>query len=230
MEKACPKCGMYPASFYKDKNRSDGLDTVCKQCRSDYQQANKDLARARRLKYEAKRREQKRNKFIYAHLSKATVGFISRKSISVANLKGYPQLAPDLTSSMLMNAARGINQTFGQALVDILRSRGGRRNTSHHHKLRRSDHFGHTELAEHHESKGATDDYQRLIAEVMHTIKKDEQLSPREKRVLILRYKWGLTQEEIGELEGVSESRINQIETEAMAFLKSISDTEGHGR
>lgn len=57
--KVCPKCKrvLAPENFCKDKNRADGLDTWCKDCRKEYRQANRIKIKERHLRIRKENRE-----------------------------------------------------------------------------------------------------------------------------------------------------------------------------
>lgn len=139
---------------------------------------------------------------------------LRRRAKLSAVRKGFTEDSDDLAQEVLLSflEGRGQHQTVDYAVIDaIRRDRGDSRNGRF--KPRKRERRPHCELKEHHsigESHESRGDFERIIG----------LLKGGRRAIAVLFFEWELTQKEIGNCFGITESRVSQWILEIESVLR----------
>lgn len=220
--KQCSKCKQQKDQFRKDASKSDGFDSVCKDCRDLYAAANREKSKLRSAKAEEKRKKARQVKFVNKELTKADITSIRKKAAVVAYAKGYPHLADELASELMIFHARGISKQAGLVLIDILRREYGA--TRYESNSKRKITIEAQNIDEIDISK-SSDGCEELLLDALTAIDRMPNLDARLRQLFILRAKYGLTQTEVAELFCITQFRVSQLENELVKILRDYFDS-----
>jgi RNA polymerase sigma factor (sigma-70 family) len=140
-------------------------------------------------------------------IDRQTAEKILRRAKTSARKRGFGEHADDLAQEVLLSfvEGRGRHQTIDQAVIDAIRRTFGDSRSDHHQLRRACDWKGLTprvlEIHGKSESdRGCEIGFERIVS----------LLGGPDRAIIKLRYQWGFREREIGDLFGLTESRISQ--------------------
>lgn len=211
--KRCSKCKTITTQFRV-------ADTICKPCRNAYALANKDKAKERNRKYQAKQKQKRSWRDVSLEQQRKITAY-AKKFVTTWK---FPYLEHEIIQVILEHEMHGkLNRRWDGVALDFIKKLHGRGKKDASGKRKIIDPLLLSESLDNHRnisskpSNEATSQANDIFDLLTELYPDRNDLS---RIAFMLHFKYGLDQEEIAQLYGVTISRICQMVKEALGKLK----------
>lgn len=154
-------------------------------------------------------------------MTQKQINMIASKAKRWAKSYGFGQESEDIAQSVLLKYIKNKEIRVACACIDYVRHEYGRtgKNASSLQKQRINEKRNYVEIDA---DLYGSESHDNMVASNIDFSTFQTKLKSKERAIVTLKYKWDLTEKEIGDCFGVSESRICQILKEIKAKLSEI--------